>query len=390
MNKAQLHQFIAGGKIETAIQTLLAIEMDAEQHQETLLLSARYQEYKRAQRNNLESPAELERRLNQITYALLEIVNGLPDGLAAAPVPVPGDIGGIPPSEDKGKVGSGTGTGTGGPIFTGTGDGSPILTGTGDGRLPSKAPFWFSSAAFAALLGISLFVPGWAQQNNTLFKTLLALAAAGVAASLPGFLHFEVSNIVKAGGALAAFALVFLVNPPKEAVPAALAVQVRPKSPSAHYPPLKNVELEIWNKNEWLKAKFSEEGVADFKNLSPDIIGKTVALRWKAEYYRPARDSLLVAPPSVGVEFVPDGSLGQVSGTVQDAQGNFLSGVIVRVEGIADTTDTFGLFHLSIPAERQKAKYRLIAVKTNYDTWENLFSPTAGQEAPIVLTKSKK
>jgi hypothetical protein len=62
----------------------------------------------------------------------------------------------------------------------------------------------------------------------------------------------------------------------------------------------------------------------------------------------------------------------------------------VRVEGIADTTDTFGLFELSIPAARQKAKYRLIAVKTNYDTWENLFSPTAGQEAPIVLTKSKK
>ena len=392
MNKTQLRQLIAGGRIETAIQALLdATDIEPRFQQDTLLLSARYQEYKRAQRNNLESPADLERRHNQITFALLEIVNSLPeDFVAPTPAEASGNEGGsvkFPPT----STGLGTAeTGTGGPIYTGTGDGNPILTGTGDGRLPSNAPFWFSVAAFAVLLGITLFVPGWAQQNNALFKTLLALAAAGVAATLPGFLNFEVGNTVKAGGALAAFVLVFLVNPAKEEVPTTLAVQVRAVPPSAQYPPLKTMELEIWNKNEWLKGKFSEEGVADFKNLSPDIIGKTVALRWKAEHYRPAKDSLLVVPPSVVAEFVPDGSLGQVSGTVQDARGNFLSGAIVRVEGIADTTDIFGLFELSIPVARQKAKYRLIAMKTNYETWENLFSPTAGQEAPIVLTKSKK
>ena len=381
MNKAELRQLIAGGRIEAAIEALLAAaaETDPGLHQEALLLSARYQEYKRAQRNNLESPAELERRLNQITYALLEIVKGLPDGFSMPPVSMHGDSGGIPPSEDKGtgNGGTGTGTSTGGPIFTGTGDGSPVLTGTGDGRLPSKAPFWFSVSAFAVLLAISLFIPGWSQQNNALFKTLLALAAAGVAATLPGFLNFEVGNLVKAGGALAAFTLVFLVNPPKE-TPETFSVQVRALPPSANYPPLKNVELEIWNKNEWLKGKFSEEGVADFKNLSPDIIGKTVALRWESEYYRPAKDSLLVAPPSVVAEFVPDGSLEPVRGKVTDPRGRELPGVVVEVEGLLDTTDTKGNYELHIPANFQKTHYALYAIVKGFQPYRGEVWPASG------------
>jgi len=370
MNKAQLHQLIAENRLEEAIRELLTLTRDTRFHQDVVLLSSRFSEYKSLQIKGVESFRELELRRNQITHALLAVVEGLPDSS-------PTGSGVLPPA--------------GSPVFFGTGDGKSLpRTGTGDGRLPSNMPFWFSIAAFAVLLAISLFVPGWAQQNNDLSKTLLALAAAGVAATLPGFLNFEVGNTVKAGGALAAFALVFLVNPAREEASFTLAVRLQPLPPSANYPPLKNVELEIWNKNEWLKAKFSEDGVADFKNLLPELVGKQVPMRWKAEFYRPAKDSLLVSPPSVTLDVVPDGSLGQVSGSVQDAQGQFLSGVIVRVEGVADTTDAFGIFQLSIPAARQKEKYRLIATKTGYVPWENYFSPTPGQEAPIVLTKSKK
>jgi hypothetical protein len=251
-------------------------------------------------------------------------------------------------------------------------------------------PFWFSVAAFAVLLAITLFVPGWAQQNNALFKTLLALAAAGVAATLPGFLHFNWNNLVKAGGALAAFVLVFLINPAREEQPFILTVSLRTEAPSANYPPLKDAELWLWNRNDWMKSPVSPEGVADFKNISPDMAGIRVPVQLKTSFYRLAADSLTIQPPSAVVAAVPDGSLEQVSGSVQDAQGRFLTGVIVRVEGIADTTDAFGLFQLSIPAERQKEKYRLIATKTGYVPWENYFSPTAGQEAPIVLIRSKK
>lgn len=357
MDKSNFHQLIAENRLDEAIRALLALTQGTHRHQDALLLSAQYNEYKNLQIRGTESSAELDRRRNKIAHALLQLVDELPDNTGTA-TPTP-----TPPA--------------------------PPTTGPDTGRLPSKMPFWFSVGAFAVLLAISLFVPGWAQQNNALSKTLLALAAAGVAATLPGFLNLEFNNFLKAGGALAVFVLVFLINPAREEVSTALAVQVRAQPPSANYPPLKNVELEIWNKNEWLKGKFSEEGVADFKNLPAELSGQTVALRWKAEYYRPAKDSLLISPPSVTLDFVPDGSLEKVSGSVQDAQGHFLADVIVRVEGIADTTNAFGLFQLSIPAERQKEKYRLVATKTGYAPWENLFSPTAGQEAPIVLMKSK-
>jgi hypothetical protein len=370
MNKAQLRQLIADNRLEEAIRELLTLTQGTHLYQPVVLLSGRFQEYKSQEAKGLLSSDDLERRRIQIAYALLALVEQLPEDTA-----LPADSGPPPPNEM--------------PVFSGTGDGKELpRSGTGDGRLPSKMPFWFSVGAFAVLLTISLLVPGWAQQNNALFKTLLALAAAGVAATLPGFLNFEINNFLKAGGALAAFVLVFLMTPAEPSF--ALTVQLNPLRPSADYPPLKDVELEIWNKNEWLKGKFSEEGVADFKNLSQELIGKQVPVRWKAAFYRPAKDTLIISPPTFTLDVVPDGSLGQVNGSVQDSEGRSLPDVVVRVEGIADTTDAFGLFNLSIPLEKQKEKYSLIANKTGYVPWENLFSPTAGEDAPIVLARSKK
>lgn len=45
-------------------------------------------------------------------------------------------------------------------------------------------------------------------------RTALGLAAAGFVVFVPGFLQLDWSGIVKASGALAAFAMVFLINPP--------------------------------------------------------------------------------------------------------------------------------------------------------------------------------
>lgn len=349
MTKAQLRQLIAAGEIESAVQAVLAAAENMPRlHQDALLLSARYNEYKRVRLNDLEAPAELERRLNQITFALLEIVKSLPEHLD------------VPAAPEGGAYPSG-----------------PIRTGTGDGRLPSKTPFWFSVAAFAVLLAISLLVPGWAQLNNALFKTLLALAAAGVAATLPGFLNFNVGNTLKAGGALAAFVLVFLVNPAREQQPFALTVQLQAKAPSANYPPLEVEKLEIWNKNEWLEGTIAN-GVADFKNLSPDMAGKTVALRSVVEYYRPERDLLTVTPDGMMVSFVPDGSLERVYGKITDPKGLALPGVVVEVEGLFDTTDAAGNYALRIPADVQKEHYDLRATATGFEPVLKEFWPATG------------
>lgn len=332
MDKSNFHQIIAENRLDEAIRSLLSLTQGTHRHRDALLLSAQYNEYKNLQIQGTESSAELALRRNKIAHALLQLVDELPeDSDTATPTPT-----------------------------------RPTSPTTDTGRLPSKMPFWFSVGAFAVLLAISLFVPGWAQQNNALSKTLLALAAAGVAATLPGFLNFEVGNTVKAGGALAAFVLVFLVGPAKEEAPGSLSVQLRPLPPSKLYPALKVVELEIWHKNEWLKGKFSEEGVADFKNLAPEIVGQTVALRWKAEYYRPLRDSLLLTPPAAVLEWEPDGSLERVFGKITDPKGMPLPGVSVEVEGLLDTTDAQGNYALRIPPVAQKTHYLLNATAKGY------------------------
>ena len=45
------------------------------------------------------------------------------------------------------------------------------------------------------------------------FRIALGLAAAGVAAMIPGSIDYEVSNVIKAGGAIAVFVFVVLLNP---------------------------------------------------------------------------------------------------------------------------------------------------------------------------------
>lgn len=376
-----IRDLIAASDIEAAINVFQEAARGTRYADELTFQSGRFQELKRQQLRGTLDRRDYEVRWNQITQALLELLNEMKrDAVAGQSLP-PSDI---PSSGIDGPPPVG-------PVFSGTGDGDkPVTTGTGDGRLPSKTPFWFSVAAFAVLLSISLFVPNWEERSPELFKTLLALAAAGVAATLPGFLSLEWSGVLKAGGALAAFVLVYFVNPAGKTEPFTLTVNVRAAAPSANYPTLHGADLWLWHRNDWQKRTLSPEGLADFKNLDYKP-GDRVPVELHAAFYRLQADSLTVQLPSTLVTAVPDGSLGQVNGSVQDAQGKSLPGAVVRVEGMADTTDAFGLFQIAIPPDKQREKYRLIAEKTGYERWENFFSPTkGGQEAPIVLQKRKK
>jgi hypothetical protein len=67
------------------------------------------------------------------------------------------------------------------------------------------------------LLAIALFVPVVTAFQEFVFRVVLSLAAAGIGASIPGFLnlHFDLpAGSIEAGGALALFALSYAVNPP--------------------------------------------------------------------------------------------------------------------------------------------------------------------------------
>ncbi|MDV3458381.1 hypothetical protein RZN05_15390 [Sphingomonas sp. HF-S4] len=59
----------------------------------------------------------------------------------------------------------------------------------------------------------AIFFPEPTSYQYTVFRIILALAAAGFASFLPGFLHVRLNTGIRAGGALAAFVIVYFFAP---------------------------------------------------------------------------------------------------------------------------------------------------------------------------------
>jgi hypothetical protein len=73
--------------------------------------------------------------------------------------------------------------------------------------------FSFGVVFVLTILTLSLKFPNPTPFQFNTFRTVLALAAGGVAAMIPGFLTVTVKNWVRAGGALAVFVLVYFYSP---------------------------------------------------------------------------------------------------------------------------------------------------------------------------------
>jgi hypothetical protein len=73
--------------------------------------------------------------------------------------------------------------------------------------------FLFGVVFVIVLLALAIYFPNPSAFQYTIFRSVLALAAAGVAAMIPGFISLYISKWLRAGGALAVFAAVYFCNP---------------------------------------------------------------------------------------------------------------------------------------------------------------------------------
>lgn len=71
----------------------------------------------------------------------------------------------------------------------------------------------FGAIFVATIIVIALFVPNPSPFQYTVFRIVLAIAAAGFVSMTPGFISMEVSKFIRAGGALAVFVIVFFYAP---------------------------------------------------------------------------------------------------------------------------------------------------------------------------------
>jgi hypothetical protein len=105
-------------------------------------------------------------------------------------------------------------------------------------------PLWEKLAAFGfgvifliALLTLAVAFPNPTSFQYTIFRIVLSLACAGVAAVIPGFLLVRTDTLgiaIRAGGAIAVFVVVYLINPAQLVVQPQSVVQhsTAPNSPN--------------------------------------------------------------------------------------------------------------------------------------------------------------
>jgi hypothetical protein len=75
--------------------------------------------------------------------------------------------------------------------------------------------FAFGVVFVVVMLCLAVFFPNPTETQWFIFRVVLALAAAGVGAVLPGLLNVQAGPAIRAGGALALFVIVYWFNPPK-------------------------------------------------------------------------------------------------------------------------------------------------------------------------------
>lgn len=90
---------------------------------------------------------------------------------------------------------------------------------TGSVQIPPKLLFGTGVGLLVLIVVITIFVPRPAGFQAIAFRTTLALAAASIAASIPGFIQIKTdilpAGVVQGGGAIGIFFLVYFFNPGK-------------------------------------------------------------------------------------------------------------------------------------------------------------------------------
>lgn len=144
-----------------------------------------------------------------------------------------------------------------------------------------RAVFAFGVTFVVVMLVLAVAIPNPTRTQYETFKTVLALAAAGVAAFIPGFLELTVPGWVRAGGALAVFVLVYTKSPATLVVDGPLAVSLG--STTSNSGP---VTLDLGR----VAANEETEAVLTVHNLSPyarrveaQAAGAGLTVAWTSE-----------------------------------------------------------------------------------------------------------
>lgn len=119
-------------------------------------------------------------------------------------------------------------------------------------QIERYAVFAFGIAFLVVILTLIVFIPKPTQAQFFVFRLVLALSAAGVGALIPGFIHYEqllpFKGVLRVGGALALFSVVWFTNPGK------LAIEGIAPPPAANARPLLEQAMRLVDGKDYLTS----------------------------------------------------------------------------------------------------------------------------------------
>lgn len=139
--------------------------------------------------------------------------------------------------------------------------------------------YGFGLVFIVVILVLAIVFPTPTQFQYTVFRIILALAAAGIAAFIPGFLQVDFKNVVRASGAIAVFVVVYFFSPAQLAIlniqpSATIQVIEQPiKEAIKDVASLGNKTVKITNCDDNFLASKIKPGIITGKDIS-DIISQ--------------------------------------------------------------------------------------------------------------------
>jgi len=368
MTKMEMQELIAKGRLKEAIDALRsATKHDAHLSKQVITISSNYSDMTANENARTISFQDLSLKRAQISAGLTSVVDELPESgiLATAPLPDP----------------------------------SESMRSTEGQTNSNNKPLFVGGIFLTALVVLSIVNPDWANENAVLFKTLLALAVALFAVLLTGFFHLNIKNVVKGGGALGIFALVYLFNPAGQQKEFDLLVTIVTNENGSIVPVKeKGAELTIQvDETSYKETKnLTEQGEVDFKNIPPRNFKETANFVLASKYYKLKEPKVthVLKTESMNMEVVPR-LIERIAGVVKEANGAGIEGAEIQVgnSALVVYTNEVGNFELEIPAESQKAKLSIIASKEGYEystgqaAHSDSYDVVASQNVVVILSK---
>ncbi len=146
----------------------------------------------------------------------------------------------------------------------------------------------FGVVFIGIILMIAIFVPNPTPFSYTIFRVVLALAAAGVGAVIPGFLEVSFRNILRASGAVALFVVVYFFAPVALSEPN----ETIAPPPTANARPAANAWLALVDRGDYaaaygsmsrtFRSRYSAEDMAELMSNERRTLGRVVARRFES------------------------------------------------------------------------------------------------------------